>query len=200
MIKKILLVSAFTLILQFMAGCVDCICGPVKDIYFTHKGFSVNNIDASLPEPRISNTGVISSSNYGIQIRLQNENIAARKSSLNWGLISKAQACDCVVGDLIGKEDIAAIEVFSNNDFDANHPKNTDISLYFKVKHYGKMVPIAEYLKFLKETNQTSSIPFYWGAFLEVAPSISKKHKFRIKMTLSDSRVLEAETTEIELS
>lgn len=91
------------------------------------------------------------------------------------------------------------LEIFSNNDFDASHPKNTDLSSYFKVKISNNLNTITEYIKYINKFYQTSSNPFYWGTFLQVAPTLNKKHKFRLKMTLSDGRILEAETTEVEL-
>ncbi|TKC12265.1 DUF5034 domain-containing protein [Pedobacter polaris] len=200
MIKKIFFVFALALILQLISGCVDCNCGPIKTIYFTKKGLSLKNMDASLPQPMVTNAGIISSANYGIQIQLLTEQIALRKQRINWGLMQTAHACSCSEDNFIAKEDILSIEIFSNNDFDASHPKNTDLSLYFKAKRYTEMVSIADYIKSLKDFNGSSVSAFYEGIFLQVKPTSSKKHKFKVRITLSDGRILETETTEVELS
>jgi hypothetical protein len=199
MIKKIFVVFSLALILQLISGCVDCNCGPVSKIHFTKKSFTLKNLDASLPQPMVSSAAIIASANYGMQIQLLTENLAVRKQNINWGLMQTAQACSCPEISFIAKEDITSIAIFSNNDFDASHPKNTDLSLYFKVKKPNLMVTIADYLKNLKDYSYLASTAFYEGVFLQVSPTLNKKHKFRIKMTLSDGRILEAETTEVEL-
>ncbi len=200
MIRKVLFVFLIAVVSQTIAGCVDCNCGPVKKIYFTRKGLSLKNMNSSLPQPMVADTGVIASANYGIQVWLQIEHLALRKRQINWGLIQTAQACSCAEDDFIPKEDILSVEIFSNNDFDATHPKNTDLSLYFKVINYKVITPIAEHIKRLKDSNYIARSAFYDGVFLQTGPTASKKHKFRIKITLSDGRVLEAETNEVELN
>ena len=199
MIKKVLFVFVIAVVLQTIAGCVDCNCGPIKKIYFTRKGLSLKNMNSALPLPMVTDTGIISSANYGIQVRLLTEHLAVRKQKINWGLIQTAQACSCPEDDFIPKEDIASVEIFSNNDFDAAHPKNTDLSLYFKVKNYKVTTPIAEHIKRLKDSNYIARQAFYDGVFLQTGPASSKKHKFKVRITLSDGRILEAETTEVEL-
>ena len=200
MIKKVLFVFVIALVSQTIAGCVDCNCGPIKKIYFTRKGLSLKNMNSSLPHPMVTDTGIISSANYGIHVRLLIEHLAVRKQHINWGLIQTAQACSCAEDDFIPKEGITSVEIFSNNDFDATHPKNTDLSLYFKVKNYKVTTPIAEHIKRLKESSYIAREAFYDGVFLQNGPTGSKKHKFRVRITLSDGRILEAETSEVELN
>ncbi|RZK50897.1 MAG: DUF5034 domain-containing protein [Pedobacter sp.] len=199
MIKKIIFVFAIALSLQLISGCVDCNCGPVKDIYFTKKGLSLKNLDGSLPEPKVTKDSVIGSAKYGIQMQFATEQLALNYHKVNWGLMSTAMACSCEEDNVIGKEDILAVAIFSNNDFDASHPKNTDLSLYFKAKLNDAHIPIDDYLKTLKDLKHSAIIAFYQWIFLQQAPTASKNHKFRVKINLSDGRVLEAETTEVQL-
>jgi len=200
MIKKILFVFGLALISQLIGACVDCNCPPHQTIYFTNKGISLKNLDASLPQPMITNAGIISSANYGVQVQFLTEQVALRQQRISWGLIQPAYACSCAENNFIAREDILSIEIFSNHDFDNNHPKNTDLSLYFKVKRYNSMITIIDYINALKNLRYISTNVFYEGIFLQVAPSSSKKHKFRFRITLTDGRILAAETTEVELS
>lgn len=200
MIKKIIFVFALGLAVQTITGCVDCNCGPTKDVFFTKKSLSLKNIDSALPHPMVSTAAIIPSVRYGIQVQIATEQIALRKQSINWGLMQTAYACSCDVDDTIPKEDIVTIEIFSNNDFDASHPKNTDLNLYFKVKHYNNLFSIVDYIKFIKGSRDFAMSSFNDGILLQTAPQISKKHKFRLKITLSDGRILEAEAPEVELS
>ncbi len=199
MLKKIFIVFAFALVTQLIAGCVDCNCGPTKKIYYTKKNPSLKHMDAALPHPMITKDSVIASDKYGIYLQMQTQQLIVRKQHTNWGLIQIAQACGCAEDEIIPTEQISAIAIFSNSDFDASHPKNTDLSLYFKVKR-GKTVETMEfYLKYLKDSRYGSNNPFAEGILLQVAPSSNKKHKFKVRITLSDGRILEAETTEVEL-
>ncbi len=200
MIKKIFFVFALTLISQLIAGCVDCNCDPIRTVYFSKKNLSLKNMDASLPDPMLTNALIISSENYGIQFQLLTEQIASTKPRIKWGLIQTAHACKCAEDTRIAKEDILSVEIFSNNDFDASHPKNTDLSLYFKAKRLNSKISIAEYIKTLKDFDYLSIGAFNEGVFLQVKPSIGKKHKFKVRIYLSDGRILEAETTEVELT
>lgn len=199
MIKKIFFVFGLALMAQLIVACVDCDCPPYREFNFTNKGISLNNLDASLPQPKVTNASTISSANYGVRIQLLTEVIAWRKKTATWGFMQSAYACSCAEDDYRPKEKIISLEIFSNNDFDATHPKNTDLSLYFNVKQNSGMVSIAKYLDYIREVTYLARYPFNEGVFLLVPPNINKKHKFRFKMTLSDGRILEAETTEIEL-
>jgi hypothetical protein len=199
MIKKIFIVFALALSMQLISGCMDCNCGPVKSILYTKNGLTLSNLDSSLPEPMITKEAKIASSKFGIRMQVQTKDLAFRKPKLKFGLIATANACKCATDDFVAKEDIAALQIFSNNDFDISHPKDTDLSLYFNVKTYNSLISVKDYIQQLKNTTEASSAVFYRGLFLQTAPTLSKKHKFRLKITLSDGRILEAETTEVEL-
>lgn len=205
MIKKIFFVFALAFTLQLISGCVDCHCGPIKDANLDIIGLAVKNMDNALPYPRVTNASAVTSANYGIQIGLATKQLVFKKQNINWSLIQTAQACSCANPNIILKQEVVSIAIFSNNDFDANHPKNTDLSAYFKAKSNDSpaMLTIAEHLQAVKTSNYKSSevhkIPFYHGLFLQVPPSSHKKHQFRVKITLSDGAILEAETPEVEL-
>ncbi|TCD12552.1 DUF5034 domain-containing protein [Pedobacter frigidisoli] len=200
MIKKILYVFILALMAQLIVACVNCNCPPIRTIYYTNKGISLKNMDSALPQPSVTNTGIIASTKYGIQIQLLTQQLTLSKPQISWGLMQSAYACKCPEDDFIAKEGILSLKVFSDQDFDSTHPKNTDLSLYFKAKRYDKLLPIIDYIKSSKDMGYISSYDFYEGIFLQVAPTVSKKHKFKIVITLSDGRTLEAETTEVELS
>lgn len=201
MIKKIILISVLSLMVQLITACVDCKCGPYRTILFTNKGLSIKNLDSNLPQPAVTSAGIIPSAKYGIQVQHLTEEVALRKPQIYWGLIQSAYACSCPGDYLKSKEEIVSVKIISNNDFDTNHPKGSDLSSIFMVKRYynDELSPINDYLKTLKLEYQ-SNYPFQKGIFLQVAPTIAKKHKFKIAITLTDGRILEAETTEVELT
>ena len=200
MIKKILFVFGFALMAQLIVACVNCNCPPIKTIYFTNKGMSLKNMDVSLPQPMVTNSGIISSVNYGILVQLIAEPLTLNKRGITWGLMQSAYACSCPEDNFLAKEDILSLKIFSNNDFDASHPKNTDLSSYFKAKKGVTLISITDYIKSSKDLSYSTRYAFNEGVFLQVKPDISKKHRFKLIITLSDGRVLEAETTEIEFA
>lgn len=200
MIKKIAFVFAFALMTQLIVACVNCNCPPIRTIYYTNKGISLKNMDAALPQPSVTNAGIIASTKYGIQVQLLTQQLTLLKPRITFGIMQSAYACSCPEDDFIAKEDIFSLKVFSDQDFDSTHPKNTDLSLYFKAKRYDTLLPIIDYIKSSKDMGYISSYDFYEGIFLQVAPSANKKHKFKVVITLTDGRTLEAETTEVELS
>ncbi|SER78763.1 DUF5034 domain-containing protein [Pedobacter rhizosphaerae] len=199
MIKKVFLVLGLALMSQLIVACVDCNCPDSQTFYFTNKGLALKNIDTALPAPMFSSAGTINSANYGIQIQMLNEKITAIRKPVKWGLMQAAYACSCEGNYFMSKENISAIRVFSNNDFDSSHPKGTDLSVYFKVKQYKGMTTLADYVKILNDANYIYDEYFFESIYLQTAPVSSKKHKFKIVFALSDGRTLEAETTEIEL-
>lgn len=199
MIKKIFIVLVLALGVQVISGCVDCACGPSQTFVTTIKNLSASNIDSKLPEPMITNATVIKAANYGFKIQLISDKVANKNKRVNWGFIQTAYACSCVEDMYKPKESVLTLEVFSNNDFDNSRPRNIDLSAYFKVKVGNSLYNIPEYLNYINKSSQPFYDPSYWAAFLQTAPSISKMHKFRIKMTLSDGRVLETETAEVHL-
>ncbi len=200
MIRKIFFVFGLALIAQLIVACVNCNCPPTRTIYFTNKGLSLKNMDLSLPQPMITNAVTISNANYGIQVLLQTALLTMGKQHTTWGLMQSAYACSCNEDDLISKEDILSLKIVSNNDFDTSHPKNTDLSLYFKARKGATIIPIADYIKISNDINYDTMYAFYEGIFLQVTPNLNKKHKFKLTMTLSDGRILEAETPEVELT
>ncbi|MGM9474781.1 DUF5034 domain-containing protein [Pedobacter sp. GSP4] len=200
MIKKVLYILGLALISQLIVACVNCNCPPTRNIYFTNKALSLKNMDKSLPDSMVTNSRIISNANYGIQVRLQTTLLTMRKQQLNWGLMQTAYACSCNDDNFIAKERVVSLKIVSNNDFDASHPKNTDLTLYFKARKGVTMISIADYIKTANELGYDTMYPFYEGVFLQAAPSINKKHQFKLTITLSDGRILEAETTEVELA
>lgn len=156
MIRKLFIVFAFALITQLISGCVDCNCGLVRTIPYTKKGLTLNILDASLPEPMIAKDSVIATSKFGLRMQVLTEDLALLKPAIKLGLMATANACSCPENDFIAQEDIASIQIFSNNDFDINHPKNKDLSLYFKVKTYNSLIAITDYIKQLKNVRQGS--------------------------------------------
>jgi hypothetical protein len=123
----------------------------------------------------------------------------SNKSQISVGLMQSAYACSCPEDNFIAKDNIALLTIFSNNDFDVAHPKNTDLSLYFNAKINNVMVPITDYIATINDQKYGYPNNFYEGVFLQTMPTSNRKHKFRVVITLTDGRILEAETSEVEL-
>ncbi len=199
--KKVIIVFILALGLQFVTSCnTNCRCSPVRDIYYTNSGVTVKNLDSKLPVPFVTTSKIIAGANYGIQIELQIQQLVRRKQNVNWGLIQSAYACSCIGDNYLAKESILSVEIFSNNDFSSDYPKNTDLSSLFKIKANNSTTTIEEHTKLINNHKYGYPNLFYGGVFLQVKPSVSSKHEFKIRITLSDGRILEGKTTEVELT
>jgi hypothetical protein len=201
MLKKIALIFVLGFTLQLITGCVDCNCSKPEDILFTRNSMSLISLDASLPKPYYATNSVISGSKYGIQIRLNSTIQVSNSIRGSFGFIQTAYACSCAEPLFIPKEYVVAVEIFSDNDFNSFHPKNSDLSSYFQLKlPNDNIFTIADYLQYLKKFPQRNYSAFLEGLYLQYSPEKRSKHKFRVKVTLSDGRILEAETAEVELT
>jgi hypothetical protein len=201
MIKKIAFIFVLGFTLQLITGCVDCNCSKPKDILFTRNSLSLISLDASLPKPYYATSSIISGPKYGIQIKLNSTIQVSHSIRKSFGFIQTAQACSCPEPMFVPKEYVVAVEISSNNDFNSFHPKNSDLSSYFQLKlSNDNIFTIGDYLQYLKKFPQKNYSAFLEGLYLQYSPEKRSKHKFRVKVTLSDGRILEAETAEIELT
>lgn len=86
--------------------------------------------------------------------------------------------------------------------FDGSHPANADVSAYFKIyKGYAyAFTSIADYLKYPEvrlsnESQFTSTLDL----LLMTPPTLNTQHQFSIQITLSDRRVLQTQSSTIDL-
>jgi hypothetical protein len=139
---------------------------------------------------------------YGIQLRLGLEKVACNQPmKTHFISTSYAFSCDCPPPELIPRDSVANIEIFTTNDFDEFHLANSDVSEYFKIFTGSNYVTIQDILPNLSriyyydyESITTTEL------LLMTAPALNENHSFKLVMTLSDGRIFEASTSPIILN
>ena len=201
-LNKILFVLMFPFLAEFAVSCCSCI-DTVTGRY-TNKAISIDNIDNSGTKPLVTAASAISKKAYGIRVKLDREKTACVTPSPSL-FVSSAYAfsCDCPPAlELSAKDSITKIQIFTINEFDANHAANSDISTYFKIFEQGfySNNTISEFLignnRKLNNNSELISTPDF---LLMTPPSINKTHSFKIVITLSDGRSFEEITNSVDL-
>lgn len=200
--RKILLFLLLPLIAETVISCCHCL-EPVLKRY-TNKTLLIDNLDNSNNEPVISTSGSVAKTAYGIRIHLSREKIACINRSRSVFIQSAfAYKCDCPPPNQFLPEDsITSIKVFTVNDFDATHSANSDISDYFKVytAYLFTFTTIPDYLRNTSPVLYSENeLEVKLDLLLMTPPSFNNQHRFRVQITLSDGRVLQQETSEIQL-
>lgn len=198
--KKIIFILLLPLILEIVVSCCECV-DPIFQNY-TNKAISINNLDNSGKEPIVSASTAIIKTAYGIRIQLHREKIACIEGPNSIFIQSAfATSCDCPPPyQFLPKDSITTIKILSLNDFNSNHSANSEISDYFKVFNHYSFSTIQEYLKNTRSVlNYESEFEIKIDLLLMTAPTINNQQKFRVQITLSDGRILEQETSIIEL-
>jgi hypothetical protein len=145
---------------------------------------------------------------YGIRLYLTREKaVVARTKQFNSIFIQSAHATsiECPPEYIYYPRDsIVSIKIFTINDFDDKNSENSDITDYFRIAHsYSTVKNYVANMKFAYESNSEFDESLDKGIQIDVllmtAPTINKIHQFKIQVELSDRRILEQLTTEIEL-
>jgi len=199
-INKILVVLLLPLIADTIISCCNCEETVVK--YYSNKSIEVLNLDNSGNKAVVATNDTARKEAFGIRVMLKKE----KTSFLNPPktlFLQAAYAYDCFCPasyELLPRDSITAIQIFTLNDFDTNHPANSEVSVYFKVFEYNNFTPISEYVKNYKtllfddaELGQSIDL------LLMTPPQIPGSYKFKVRFNLSDGRIFEQESTAIEL-
>jgi len=144
---------------------------------------------------------------YGIRLFLTREvvdAVVARSKTRNSIFIQSAYATsiECPPRFIYNPNDtIVSIRIFTMNDFDNQHSENSDITAYFRIAHSFSTVE-----NFVANMRYTYEVNFenWWrevtiDLLLMTAPTTNGFHQFKVQIELSDGRILEQKTTEIEL-
>lgn len=199
-INKILFLLLFPFIAEVAVSCCDCIDPLIG--HYTNKTILVNNIDNSGSEPITATANSVPKEAFGIRTKLNREKIACLSPSKSF-LIQTAYATSCGCpppNQLLAKDSVTTIQIFTLNDFDTNHPANSDISDYFKIFKGTSFNTITDFINMYNTILYSENeLQLSFDALLMTPPSLNQSHNFKIKITLSDGRTLEGITTLIDL-
>jgi len=208
-IKKVAFLIFLPMIAEVVIACCDCGVPLLKN--YSNQFLAVDNLDNSGEEPVVTTLPTVPKLAYGVRIYIKRE-IVACNHPVTPGFIQSAYAfsCDCPPAlQIAAKDSIVAINLLSAYDFDADHVAGSDVTEYFRVFEYRSFRTVNEYLEdqngFDDHTisrwtlEDESQLDFKLTMLLMKAPAIQVSNKFRIRVAFSDGRVLEQETTAIDL-
>jgi len=146
---------------------------------------------------------------YGIRLFLTRErDIIARARQINSVLIQSVHAITIYCPPkyiYTARDSIISIKIFTINDFDNQHLAGADITSYFRTPRSFSTVE-----SLVADMGYTSWDYFGDGwdylvrklridLLLMFAPTANNLHQFKVQVELSDGRILEQYTTEVEL-
>ena len=197
---KIFTRTVFILTLFYLAKALAacCFCDPSFPLVFDE--LTVANADNSGKEPQEVSASEVNKNAYAIKIRLSTQEVA-------WGsklfMINPVYAFDCNCEEYGSmSEDITEIRVATLSDFDENHSSGDDATDLFSVFHnptyYSVPDYVDKYLSYFGELDR--GWEFSVDLLLMTPPARPGPHQFEIVVTLSDGRVLTAQTTPVILN
>lgn len=198
--KKVIFLLVFPLIAEVMISCCDCIDPVVQ--HYTNKTISVSHIDNSGKEPIVAASNSIIKSAYGFRLQLTRGKLACLEKRYSFFIQSTyAMGCRCPPpSQFNAKDSITTIKVLTLQNFDDTHAAGSEVSDYFKIYHEFSFAAIADYLRVSTWTlYDEKELEPQLDFLLMTAPVITGEHQFRIQIFLSDGRILETETSTIDL-
>lgn len=198
--KKVLFLLLFPLIAETVISCCNCIETVTQ--HYTNKTLSVQHLDNRGQEPQVGITDSLAKDAYGIRLSLIREKLACRERKLSLFLPpAYAMGCHCPPPkEFLPKDSIVAVRVFTQTDFDATTPAGTAITSYFSVYSDYRFTPVDQYFSLLYPVLfDEKELALTVDLLLMTPPPAGRQHRFLVQMTLSDGRLLEAETTPLKL-
>lgn len=198
--SRIVFILLFPLIAEVVVSCCECTEPFIGN--YTNQTILVNNLDNSGSEPMLATTNSVPKAAFGIRINLSREKTACSNPPRSFFIQSAyARKCDCPPPhQLLAKDSVSAIQIFTLNDFDSNHPANSEVSEYFKIFKGTSFITIEEYVAKRRTTLYSDSeLEESFDALLMTTPSFNESHQFKILISLSDGRTLEGITSSIDL-
>ncbi len=190
---KVIIILMVIAVTGMAADCCNC---PEPETHeYTLASLSVGNVDNSGEYAVDADIQLVKKESYGIKL-LFSFKIAEQTSraSLNFSLMQSAYAacCFCDEAYYAMTDSIVSLHIFSETDFDASHPGDSDISEYFKIfktnEKAGEFISIVNY-----SFSSISEYEILYGSvpvicFLMTPPSDSGEYRFRVEALLSDGR------------
>ena len=203
------LTITFLLLFPIVSVFYSCVCDVTTkyESYF-HATLRLKNLDNSGEKVIETETLQINKNAYGIRLYLTRErSIVACAQQGNFIFIQSAYATsiECPPEYMYSpKDSIVSIKILTLNNFDDTHPANSEITDYFRAAHsYSK---IEDYISSIyytygddNEFENSRNKEVILDLLLMTAPTTDNKQQFEIRVALSDGRILQQQTSEIEL-
>lgn len=206
-VKRALYILLTVFAAKVIMACCDCIEPVVK--HYTNESVSLTILDNSGERPIETEASTIPGTAFGIKVSFSRQLAWSANSLHSPFTTSHAFTCDCPPElEILPKDSITDFRVFTVNNFDVEHPAGAEVTDYFRVYQFYSFTSISEFIKNGSSYGYGTS---RWALYsndelnsslnllLMKAPEPTGMHRFRVRIALSDGRVLEKETREINL-
>jgi hypothetical protein len=182
-------------------------CDPLTPASYSHKTLFLKNLDNSGERVIETESLQFNKNAYGIRLYLTREkNIISSVKQTNSFFIQSAYATsvpDCYKYLYSAIDHITSIKIFTLKNFDNQHPENSDITNYFKIAQaYSSVEEYVKNINYSYEWDEFDTFPWRemrTDLMLMTAPTATNNQQFKVQVELSDGRILEQQTPEIQL-
>ncbi len=199
-IKKALLFLFIPFFADMLVACCDC--EEPQLFKYTHTGLVLMHLDNHGRLPVITADDPVLKEAYGIRVLLKGEAVAFQQPSFSF-FISRSYAFSCrceATIQYLPKDSITGFRIITMNDFDPQHPAETDISDYFRLLSGYDYSTITDFLhKEAEIFTYDNPRQIVLDAMLVHPPTQKGACRFRVEIDLSDGRKFIKETSTIEL-
>ncbi len=202
MFKKALgIFACFQVIAVVLTSC--CNCDDVQQFNFKWTGVSLSNysyiINTDVQSAADTSTDY-STKNYALGAQLNYQLLAVSAPGV-FSFYNSAYACKCALSQYHTEKQVLGISIKCLNGFDATHPMNSDVSMYFKDAAYsnGKftgLVPRAT----IEQQPYFYNEPYeVFKLYLDKKPEFGGLHQFAVIITFTDNSTVSEMTTPVYL-
>jgi hypothetical protein len=195
--RKVLILLLLPFIAQVIF--VSCNCPEPLIEYYSNKNFILSNLDNSGKRAVIATRDSVPRAAFGLRLQLNREKTAFYKP-VQSAFFQSAYAFSrgCPPPQIIPRDSITSLKVLTLNDFNASHLSGSEVSVYFKVFERNSFTPIEEYIKQYKTILYSDEqLEEKLDLLLMTPPVLNKHHQFKVVISMSDGRLIELFSTEI---
>ena len=203
--KVILLLFLLIPMLDIFYSCCHCDV-ETEHVSYSHQTLQLKNLDNSGEKAIETESLQINKNAYGIRLYLSREqNATTFTKQVNSIFFHSAYAfhCGCPPECIYSASDsIISINIFTVRKFDDQHPENSNITNYFRPD----MENYVANMRYSYESEKPNAFSIEGSIgkliidlLLMTAPTSDDLQQFKIQIVLSDGRILEELTSEIEL-
>lgn len=198
---KILLVFVFPLCIELIISC--CNCKDATFLNYTNCNMTMLNLDNSGIKPVITKSNIIPKRAYGIRVSInRSETICNSKKNQSLFIQSTyATSCECPPEFIYRPLDtITSIKIITENDFNKEKLKFSDVTDMFYVFKLSRFIKINEFIKTINaDVYDFMDSTFNFDLLLMEPPIIDSKHEFEVIISLSNGKEFKAKTGIITL-
>ena len=198
--RRVLLLFLLAFMAELAISCCDCPELTILD--YNSCSLTVQNLDNEGRLPRTSIARSINKNAFGLELAiLQSEFICKSQRPSLFLNSAWAISCECEPAvQYLPLQEIEDVQIISLNDFNPDHPAGSDITSLFRVYDRFEFYNVKTYLLSLQTIRFDFLDPEEKLQLLLIdPPSDTNEQQFEITLSLSDGRVLSAESPIVTL-